>query len=132
MWRPPRQFNVLVRLITKSPREGGVGLEYLHQKWGKPRCAGTSFDLFSSACSTNTKKTADDRVALHSSTQPQYSQHLVHFYSEFKSSRFTEYCNALTSLVTILPLRNPLYRSIKKSDKVKLYLLQQKKSTGLY
>ena len=45
LWRPPRLFNVLIRLLTKSPREGGVGLEYLHLSGGKPEVRWYQFYL---------------------------------------------------------------------------------------
>ena len=56
LWRPPRQFNVVIRLVTKSPREGGVGLEYLHKSGVNLRCAGASFGVGINLLKLNQKK----------------------------------------------------------------------------
>ena len=58
LWRPPRQFNVVIRLVTKSPREGGVGLEYLHKSGVNLRCAGASFGVGINLLKLNQKNTS--------------------------------------------------------------------------
>ena len=68
LWRPPRLFNVLIRLLTKSPREGGVGLEYLHLSGVNQRCAGTSFTRNINLLNQYQKTQVNNKIASHSGT----------------------------------------------------------------